>query len=306
MKNYAVNRYSDASPLIHKPCAGLVAAASALALSAGAASAATITVKTILDEFDGVPNANCSLREAIESANQNASLGGCPGLVPCGNDTIVFDAGVTSARLSIITPNGADYDNNAYLDLDIGAANSGDLTIQGGIGGVSAQPVAVNWADRVFDIVTSASVALTGLTIQGDARSFKFETGFGEPCFGSGGGIHEQSAQLLIENSAILSNTTEPARATTAPACGWAACSANRSSAAPLPINQADTSGSCLYQDAASRGLIVLTSVMLSNTSGAFLRSTGSGRTRDGAVARLAAGHGQALRNGPAEGKNDE
>jgi CSLREA domain-containing protein len=70
--------------------AGLLINAGALAASASIASAAVITVTTGLDEFDTTPNATCSLREAIQSANTDGDFGGCTGSGIYGNDTIVF------------------------------------------------------------------------------------------------------------------------------------------------------------------------------------------------------------------------
>ncbi len=95
--------------------------------AAAAASAATITVDTKSDAFDGN---KCSLRDAIESANQNAKSGGCA--KGSGADTIVIPAG--NYKLTIA---GTDEDANIDGDLDVTSpmtiegAGSGKTTIDG-------------------------------------------------------------------------------------------------------------------------------------------------------------------------------
>ena len=98
---------------------GGAVAIGAFALAAGTANAATITVTTALDEFDLSPNATCSLREAIESANRNSDFGGCIGIGAYGADTIVFTPTISVITLTITLPVGINNDNNAYLDLDV-------------------------------------------------------------------------------------------------------------------------------------------------------------------------------------------
>ena len=129
----------------------------ALAASASIASAATITVTTGLDEFNTIPNATCSLREAIQSANTDSDFGGCTGSGIYGDDTIVFSTTVTLVQLTIIAnPNSTDNDDNSFLDLDIRDTNPSlpdSLTIDGGPSSVTIQPGISPWTDRIFDIV---------------------------------------------------------------------------------------------------------------------------------------------------------
>ena len=88
-----------------------------LAAAAASASAATITVDTKDDEFDGN---KCSLRDAIESANQNAKSGKCE--KGSGADTIVIPGGNYKLTIS-----GTDEDDNVSGDLDI----TSPMTIEG-------------------------------------------------------------------------------------------------------------------------------------------------------------------------------
>lgn len=83
------------------------------------AGAATITVDTETDEFDATPNATCSLREAVESANSDADFGGCVGNGAYGADSIVLPSGTYG--LTLAPP-------EAFLDLDNAV---GDLDVQG-------------------------------------------------------------------------------------------------------------------------------------------------------------------------------
>jgi uncharacterized repeat protein (TIGR01451 family)/CSLREA domain-containing protein len=99
--------------------------------------AATLTVDTTVDEFDVSPNATCSLREAVESANNDADFGGCVGVDPYGDDTILLPAGTYGLTQTPPEP-FLDLDNSVG-DLDFGstvaaaALTSGPAAIDRGI-----------------------------------------------------------------------------------------------------------------------------------------------------------------------------
>ncbi|WP_169237160.1 choice-of-anchor Q domain-containing protein [Candidatus Roseilinea sp. NK_OTU-006] len=197
-------------PAFVKLCAGLLMAAGALALSAGVAGAATITVTIGADDF-GSNLADCSLREAIESANTDNNFGGCTGTGAYGNDTIVFAPGVSVINLSITTT-GANNDDNSFLDLDIrDSIPPNNLIIDGSPNGVVVQPGVPIWGDRIFDIPSIAmgqpgAVVLRNLTIQGGNPPTS-ETGGGQPCFNSGGGVRNRSnGPLTLENVTVQNN----------------------------------------------------------------------------------------------------
>src|SRR5215204_5972779 len=89
---------------------GLAVAACLLPATAGAA---TIEVTTHIDELDATPDSNCSLREAVQSANSNTAVGGChKGGGP--SDTISLGRG----RYSLKIPT-TDEDSNVNGDLDV-------------------------------------------------------------------------------------------------------------------------------------------------------------------------------------------
>jgi CSLREA domain-containing protein len=96
-------------------------------LAGDAALAATVTVNTATDDFGSV-GANCSLREAIQSANTNADFGGCAGTGLYGDaitDVIILPT-LGPGGAFTLTRVGTD-DSNANGDLDV----NGRLRIDG-------------------------------------------------------------------------------------------------------------------------------------------------------------------------------
>ena len=86
-------RFAAASGIVS--LALVVACLLALGLPAGAA-AATIEVNT----FQQVNDEQCTLADAIDSANANADLGGCTHTGTYGADTIILPTGVYSLTAS--------------------------------------------------------------------------------------------------------------------------------------------------------------------------------------------------------------
>jgi CSLREA domain-containing protein len=149
------------------------------------ALAATITVNTTADEFDVTPNATCSLREAIRSANTNMAFGGCS--AGAGDDVIDLPEGTYTLTLT-----GVGENNTATGDLDI----LSNMTINGA--GAAATIIDGNSLDRVFEIRNNANVTFNDVTISGGVVS------------GPGGGIHVSSTaggSLNIIRSIIVNNT---------------------------------------------------------------------------------------------------
>jgi CSLREA domain-containing protein len=136
----------------------LVGAASALSLTGGGpAHAATITVNTTNDELNS--DGDCSLREAIQAANTDATVDACT--TGSGADTITLPAGTYTLSLA-----GASEDANATGDLDITSvitidgADAASTTIDGG------------GLDRVLDVRPSGGATLEmyqGLVCDADA-----------------------------------------------------------------------------------------------------------------------------------------
>jgi len=199
---------------------GGVAAMGAFALATSTANVATITVTTDLDEFDSSsPNATCSLREAIESANRNNNFGGCMG---SSAYTIVFAPNISVITLTITSLFGINNDNNAYLDLDVvvdsAVTNIFTLTIQGGANNrvkiVRDYDSAPQFSDRIFDILTPTlglrpgGVRFAYLFIEaGQAVGNEETVSNDHPCHQGGAGVRHRSGGLLeIESGTVSFN----------------------------------------------------------------------------------------------------
>ena len=127
----------------------LLAACVLLALGAAGAHAATFSVTTTADTFDGVCNSDCSLRDAVSSANVDST-----------RDTILVPAG--TYRLERAGEDG----NNFNGDLDV----TRSLLIRGAGPGVTTIRASLPAfaPDRVFDAI-AADLTLEALTVTGGA-----------------------------------------------------------------------------------------------------------------------------------------
>lgn len=186
--------------------------------------AATLTVNTATDDF-GAVSGNCSLREAIHSANVNANFGGCIGSGAYGTDTINLPT-LASGAFQLTRSSAGDEDNTATGDLDI----RGNLTIQGVSASNSAiranQSVPNSERDRVIHII-SGTVTLNDLTLRdgyvlngragGGLRSEPGSTtrlnrvvvGFNRADGNAGGVLNRGS--MTIRNSTIFENQSDVA-----------------------------------------------------------------------------------------------
>jgi CSLREA domain-containing protein len=163
-----------------------IACAATCLAAAGPAGAATVTPNIFSDEFDAVPDSTCSLREAIESTNDNADFGGC---THTGNyasdDTVLLLAGTYQLSRPTTGP------GNDEGDLEV---FSGDvLTIEPPAG--SGATIDGGDHDRVFG--NSGWLTLARVTIQNGSTA------------GGGGGIaNHDGGQLSVRDSAIVGNET--------------------------------------------------------------------------------------------------
>lgn len=144
------------------------------------ARAVNITVTTTQDQFGGGPN-ECSLREAIQAANTDTPVYGCP--AGSGLDTIILPTGTYT-----ITRTNANEDDNRRGDLDISA----DLIISGADAATTI--INGNTLDRVFHTTNGVSLTLINLTVKnGNVTD-------------SGGGIFARG-DLTLTNVNVLSST---------------------------------------------------------------------------------------------------
>jgi CSLREA domain-containing protein len=152
-----------------------------------ATAAATITVNTKKDETTPGDN-RCSLREAIQNANDNAQTSSdCN--VGSGEDNITFRKGLSGT---------------IRLDLSQGPLTITDpakLTINGG-----KENITVSGDDKVqvFSVSQGAKLAVKQLTV---ARGFRINTPQTNPqTDGLGGGIKNDGGTLTVTRSTFLDN----------------------------------------------------------------------------------------------------
>ncbi len=148
----------------------------------------TIEVDTVADEFG--TGADCSLREAIQSANTDSDFGGCT-----RTDTLPYTLELMAGEFMLSLP-GANEDANATGDLDISTfltiagAGASDTIIQAG-----AIPTAA--IDRVIHVLSGATVTIADVTIRNGAT----------PTDGNGGGIaNTGGSTLTLVNSVVRDN----------------------------------------------------------------------------------------------------
>ena len=139
-------RHSFTTKLVLSIAMALLAAGVLMIGAASTVHAADITVTTTVDEFGpaGETGAGCSLREAIQASNTNASFGGCT-----GSGTILLPAGTYTLSIT-----GRFEDNNATGDLDI----TRQVQIIGDGAGVTI--IDGGGIDRVFDILFPSDVRI--------------------------------------------------------------------------------------------------------------------------------------------------
>jgi CSLREA domain-containing protein len=210
--------------------AATAAAAIALCVAPPAVGAATITPDDAGDDF--TDNNVCSLREAIELANDNASTDESSCAVtnlPFGNDTIVLAQGTFT-----LTIDGSD-DTNQTGDLDADTSTgSGDLIIDGAGAGTTTidatgltaptdrvlQQAASTGTLTVGDLTVTkgnaGAVANGGGVLSGTGTSSLVLDGVrvhDNKADGQGGGVAAEGASLSITDSTVSMNTNTDSNA---------------------------------------------------------------------------------------------
>lgn len=136
-------------------------AAGVILLVPAAAGAATITVDSIADVVDN--DGQCTLREAIIAANNDAAANEC--LAGTGDDTIVFEPGLAGSTI-VLGLAGADEDGNLTGDLDVDDPDGDALTIRGpGDGDPQSIVVDADGIDRALHAFSE--LTLRNITIRG-------------------------------------------------------------------------------------------------------------------------------------------
>jgi CSLREA domain-containing protein len=174
------------------------------ALFPAGAGAATITVAVTNDAANGsFDDTGCTLRDAIQSANTNASIAnGCNGDNGggTGNDTILLQGGQTYKLTQHATPE----DDNATGDLDVtGGGITTIRSVGSGLATIDADSnqfpgPANDTRGRALDVSSGSG----GLTLQG------IRVTGGTVTDGSGGGGIKTGAPLTLINSEVSGNAT--------------------------------------------------------------------------------------------------
>ena len=139
-------------------CSALLVLAFAVCHDAQAAIGATIDVTTTADDYDiAVPNATCSLREAVQSANEGADRGGCTHFGSYAVSTQI----VLGSSTYLLTRIGLDDDANLTSDLDI----TDSVTISGNGADITFIAGGNSYSGRVLHVV-SGTVQLKNLTLK--------------------------------------------------------------------------------------------------------------------------------------------
>ena len=173
--------------------AALLLAAGLLAPAAPAyAGGGTIAVNTATDEYNA--GANCSLREAVQSANNNANFGGCT-LSGAQPFTIILGAGIFQ-----LTRAGANEDLNTTGDLDIRV--SGTALVGAGAASTTIQQTTT---DRVIDFNPQYDNGFSG-----SLSYLRVTGGFVGGILGGGGiiyGTNDGAGTLTLDGVTVDNNT---------------------------------------------------------------------------------------------------
>ena len=246
----------------------------------------TINATTTTDEYDTTPNGTCSLREAVQSANNNADFGGCDGSGSFyGHDTIYLGTGTYLVNRG--SGPSISEDANVYGDLDISPSPGGltfniyDVTI---IGEGSGNTILdANNIDRVIDIQANAYVKLVGVKI------YRGHPSIYDGKQNNGGGIYNHGT-LRIEDCLIFNNWGQSNDQSGTPHIGdgggvWSdgiltivnsVLTTNRASVAYNDENGGDGGG--IYIAAGSGTVLISNSTLTTNSAGGITEpGTGTG-----------------------------
>lgn len=169
----------------------------AAAWSPAIAVAGDITVTAAGNVDDVTVNGNCTLREAIQAANDNATVDACPDPGPPGSaDQVILGS---DEYVIGIAPD-ASPDDNQDGDFDVDTdATSGNLTIQG-VNRLSTE-IDAQLMDRALHLFGGGTVTVEGLAVLNGLRS---DSAIAD----RGGGIFAQGAALTLVGCNVVFNET--------------------------------------------------------------------------------------------------
>ena len=174
--------------------AGLAGVLGLVLMLPAPAGAATIEVTTHDDELDVTPDSACSLREAVQSANLNTAIGGCP-KGGGTSDTITLGKGRYPLKIATTAE-----ELNANGDLDI----RGDKLIFRGEG-AGITDIRTSLADRVVDIHDATPVTFEKIQLRGgDVTSHGTGSGRGGNIRANEGGVVTLSRATVNDGRAFV------------------------------------------------------------------------------------------------------
>ncbi|GEM_PF-2306539 len=154
-------------------------------LGSGSVGAATITVNTLVDEWN--TGGNCSIREALDSVRQGSNQRGCSATGPYGStDTIRIPAGI----YTITRTSGTD--NRSNFDLDVEA----DVLLLGEGGNGSGTRIDGGGNTRIIEIHSGVTATLRHIQFQNGASNASYV-----------GGAINNRGNLTLEYCTIKGNT---------------------------------------------------------------------------------------------------
>jgi CSLREA domain-containing protein len=152
-----------------------------------------ILVTTTDDELNA--DGDCSLREAIQAANDDVAIDGCS----AGGAVDVISLGVEGGTYALMIPGGHE-DQNQTGDLDV----FGSVTIAGC--GADATALAGGQLDRIFHVHPGATLQLVALTLRdGRATGGAGQIPDGGVGPGYGGAIYS-AGDLVLDGCALVGN----------------------------------------------------------------------------------------------------
>lgn len=224
----------------------LVSVGAVMAANIPQASLQTITVDTTVDEL--IDNGNCSLREAVQAANEGTAVDNCPAggitttiMIPAGTYSLTipldFDDDYHTGDLDILTSviiKGAGADvtildanklDRVFFISDEGNAEISDVTITGGNAGLDPDGEGRDgggiwvYEGRLYlhDAIVKGNEAHKGATLGGLGGGImgngaeiivKDVEISGNDAAATGGGLHVRDGIGIVENSHIVENNS--------------------------------------------------------------------------------------------------
>ena len=185
---------------------------SVFSLPTSAWAQATFTVASSTDDtlvnLDG--NGTCDLREAVEAANNDTTVGECSPDTTPGNDTILFDPSLAGSTITL-TVVGETSDGFSALEvvttMTIDGVDAPGLTITQNIPTTGGRLFYVdNDGDGDFGDLTLRNLTLDGGLAQGFDGGDAISGGAGGGAAGLGGAIFVSDGDLTVEQCTFVNN----------------------------------------------------------------------------------------------------